>query len=93
MRASSFAFAAWAAAAAGACGAEPGDDFDGGVLQFGPQKLKEKDQVFLYLNRKSSIMDTTSSCPGYHQVDPERNYPIEQYSLATLSDVEVFWHR
>ena len=55
-----------------------------GVLQFGPQKLKEKDQVksflfvayhlnilphqvFLYLNRKSSIVDTTSSCPGYHQ--------------------------
>ena len=40
-----------------------------GVLQFGPQKLKEKDQVFLYLNRKSSIVDTTSSCPGYHQAN------------------------
>ena len=26
-------------------------------------------------------------------MDAERNYPIEQYSLATLSDVEHFWHR
>ena len=39
-----------------------------GVLQFGPQKLKEKDQVFLFLNRQASLLDTTSSAPGYHQV-------------------------
>ena len=45
-----------------------------GVLQFGPQKLKEKDQVFLYLNRKSSIVDTTSSCPGYHQANIYPDY-------------------
>ena len=64
-----------------------------GVLQFGPQKLKEKDQVFLYLNRRASVVDTTSSSPGYHQVEAEGNYPLEMYTLSTLSDVEQFWHR
>ena len=39
-----------------------------GVIQFGPQKLKEKDQVFLYVNKNTCLMDTTSSIPGYHQV-------------------------
>ena len=64
-----------------------------GVLQFGPQKLKEKDQVFLYLNRQASIVDTTTSSPGYHQVEAEVNYPQECYTLSSLGDVEQFWHR
>ena len=51
-----------------------------GVLQFGPQKLKEKDQVFLYLNRQASIVDTTTSSPGSHQVEPDGNYPVEVIS-------------
>lgn len=64
-----------------------------GVLQFGPQKLKEKDQVFIFLNRHSSLLDTTSSGPGYHQVDPDRTFPQEEYTLSSLTDVEQFWHR
>eukprot|EP00092_Neocalanus_flemingeri_P000749 GFUD01000793.1.p1 GENE.GFUD01000793.1~~GFUD01000793.1.p1 ORF type:complete len:1909 (+),score=561.12 GFUD01000793.1:540-5729(+) len=64
-----------------------------GVLQFGPQKLKEKDQVFLFLNRYASLLDTTSSGPGYHQVDADRNFPLEEYTLASLTDVEQYWHR
>ena len=40
-----------------------------GVIQFGPQKLKEKDQVFLYVNMNTTLMDTTSSISGYHQVE------------------------
>ena len=51
-----------------------------GVLQFGPQKLKEKDQAFLYLNRQASIVDPTTSSPGYHQVEPDGNYPVEVIS-------------
>ena len=39
-----------------------------GVVQFGPQKLKEKDQVFLYVNQTASLLDTVSSARGYHQV-------------------------
>ena len=64
-----------------------------GVLQFGPQKLKEKDQVFLYLNRRASILDTTTSSPGYHQVERDCPYPQEMYTLTSLEAVEQFWHR
>ena len=64
-----------------------------GVLQFGPQKLKEKDQVFIFLNRHASLLDTTTSGPGYHQVDPDRTFPQEEYTLSSLTDVEQFWHR
>lgn len=64
-----------------------------GVLQFGPQKLKEKDQVFLFLNRNVSLLDTTSSGPGYHQVDADKTFPHEEYVLSSMTDVEQFWHR
>jgi len=64
-----------------------------GVLQFGPQKLKEKDQVFLFMNRHASLLDTTTSGPGYHQVDADKNFPLEEYTLSSLPDVEQFWHR
>ncbi|XP_011859735.1 PREDICTED: general transcription factor 3C polypeptide 1-like [Vollenhovia emeryi] len=35
-----------------------------GLVQFGPQRLKDKDQVFIYVNRRTELMDTTSSAPG-----------------------------
>ena len=44
-----------------------------GVVQFGPQKLKEKDQVFLYVNQRASLLDTVSSARGYHQVPTYRH--------------------
>jgi hypothetical protein len=64
-----------------------------GALQFGPQKLKEKDQVFLFVNRSVSLLDTTGSEPGYHQVEPDREYPLEEFELNCLEAVERYWHR
>jgi len=56
-----------------------------GALQFGPQKLKEKDQVFLFLNQRASLLDTSGSAPGYHQVEGERDYPVEEFELSSMS--------
>ncbi|KAJ8949184.1 hypothetical protein NQ318_021677 [Aromia moschata] len=39
-----------------------------GLLQFGPQKYKEKDQVFIYLNRQGALLDTTTTEPSYHKI-------------------------
>lgn len=61
-----------------------------GVLQFGPQKLKEKDQVFIFVNRKASLYDTMTSRPGYHQVE-EKEYPKREYNFETIGDVEKYW--
>jgi general transcription factor 3C polypeptide 1 len=98
-----------------------------GVVQFGPQKLKEKDQVrlrntritfwskkfrflykfyffhfskqkfkfkifqiFLYLNTKASLYDTTSSAKGYHQVE-EKEYTKRSFTFDRLQDIVKYW--
>uniref|UniRef100_A0A2R5LKQ0 Proteinral transcription factor iiic polypeptide 1 alpha n=1 Tax=Ornithodoros turicata TaxID=34597 RepID=A0A2R5LKQ0_9ACAR len=62
-----------------------------GLLTFGPQRLKEKDQVYLYLHRRIRIKDTTISLPGYHQISPDTEYPVKEYFLQTQDDVNDFW--
>ncbi|KAK9307680.1 hypothetical protein QLX08_002085 [Tetragonisca angustula] len=62
-----------------------------GLIQFGPQKLKEKDQVFIYVNRRSELMDTTSSAPGYHIIE-DKSYPIIKYNFDEIQVVEKYWY-
>lgn len=49
-----------------------------GLVQFGPQRLKDKDQVFIYVNRRAELMDTVSSAPGYHKIE-DKPYPVSKY--------------
>eukprot|EP00094_Tigriopus_californicus_P009796 TCALIF_09445-PA protein Name:"Similar to Gtf3c1 General transcription factor 3C polypeptide 1 (Rattus norvegicus)" AED:0.03 eAED:0.04 QI:37/0.71/0.62/1/0.85/0.87/8/0/1945 len=64
-----------------------------GVLQFGPQKLKEKDQVFLYLNKQASLINTTSCSPSYHRVvyQDEVDYPVNRYLFIKWENAEKYW--
>nr|XP_037274882.1 LOW QUALITY PROTEIN: general transcription factor 3C polypeptide 1-like [Rhipicephalus microplus] len=62
-----------------------------GMITFGPQRLKEKDQVFLYVHRNLRIKDTKISNPGYHQVSADIKYPVKQFFLRTQQEVEHFW--
>lgn len=62
-----------------------------GLVQFGPQKLKEKDQIFLYVNRHGQLTDTTSSSVSYHRIE-EKSYPVRRYEFKTLLDVEKYWY-
>ncbi|XP_015124460.1 general transcription factor 3C polypeptide 1 [Diachasma alloeum] len=62
-----------------------------GLIQFGPQKLKEKDQVFLYLNRRSELFDTTTSAPSYHKID-EQEYLRQPYYFDKMQVVEKYWY-
>lgn len=63
-----------------------------GLTQFGPQKLKEKDQVFIYLNRKASLYNTVTSPPGYLKVSDDLQYEKTQYTFKTVQDLEQYWH-
>ncbi|GAB6028146.1 hypothetical protein CHUAL_002359 [Chamberlinius hualienensis] len=62
-----------------------------GLLSFGPSEHKSKDMVFLYVHRKSRVVDTTSSQGGYHKVAENIDYPIRKYELDSVDDVESFW--
>ncbi|XP_033480322.2 general transcription factor IIIC subunit 1 [Epinephelus lanceolatus] len=65
-----------------------------GLLQFGPvEKFKEKDQVFVYLRRNATIVDTTSAEPHYWLVteSPDKPFEKRQYKFNTAEDVESYW--
>ncbi|XP_023257018.1 general transcription factor 3C polypeptide 1 isoform X3 [Seriola lalandi dorsalis] len=65
-----------------------------GLLQFGPlEKFKEKDQVFVYLKRHATIVDTTNAEPHYWLVTELSDKPFErrQYTFNTHEDVENYW--
>ncbi|XP_077271220.1 general transcription factor 3C polypeptide 1 isoform X1 [Temnothorax americanus] len=61
-----------------------------GLVQFGPQRLKDKDQVFIYVNRRTELMDTTSSAPGYHKIE-DKTYPVYKYFFDCTKTVETYW--
>lgn len=62
-----------------------------GLLQYGPQKSKEKDQVFVYLNRNAALNDTRSSEHGYNEVSPNIDYPEIKYRFDTMDHVHEYW--
>ena len=62
-----------------------------GLVQFGPQLLKEKDQVFVYLNRRTELLDTTSSAAGYHRVE-DKPYPASAFYFDSEAVVEKYWY-
>ncbi|KAM9314246.1 general transcription factor 3C polypeptide 1 [Pholidichthys leucotaenia] len=65
-----------------------------GLLQFGPtEKFMDKDQVFVYVKRKATIVDTTHTEPHYWLVTeyPDRPFERRKYTFNTAEDVENFW--
>ncbi|KAG5885477.1 hypothetical protein JTB14_005068 [Gonioctena quinquepunctata] len=62
-----------------------------GLLQFGPKKYKEKDQIFIYLNRRASLLNTTTSEPAYHQIE-EKEYVSLSFFFNTQDDLEDYWY-
>ncbi|KAL6422933.1 hypothetical protein ACFW04_010439 [Cataglyphis niger] len=62
-----------------------------GLVQFGPQRLKDKDQVFIYLNRRTELMDTISSAPSYHKIE-DKLYPVTKYFFDRIQVVEKYWY-
>jgi general transcription factor 3C polypeptide 1 len=49
-------------------------------------------QVFVFLNRKATLLDTTTSKPGYHQVSEDIVYTEHKYEFHTLDDVDKYWY-
>ncbi|XP_074040495.1 general transcription factor 3C polypeptide 1 isoform X2 [Leptinotarsa decemlineata] len=62
-----------------------------GLLQFGPRKHTEKDQLFIHLNRRASILNTTSSEPAYHKIE-NKDYPQIAFFFNSQTDVNDYWY-
>ncbi|XP_060533039.1 general transcription factor 3C polypeptide 1 [Cylas formicarius] len=61
-----------------------------GLVQFGPSRYKQKDQMFMYLNRRASLLDTTTSEHGYHKVSVQEYRKLE-FFFNSLNDVSQYW--
>ncbi|XP_053328074.1 general transcription factor 3C polypeptide 1 isoform X2 [Spea bombifrons] len=63
-----------------------------GLVQFGPiEKFQDKDQVFVYVKKKATIVDTTSCDPHYNLAQGNHPFDKRHYHLKTIQDVENFW--
>jgi hypothetical protein len=49
-------------------------------------------QVFVFLNRKTTLLDTTTSKPGYHQVSDDITYTEHRYEFHRQDDVDKYWY-
>ncbi|XP_044744636.1 uncharacterized protein LOC123306619 [Coccinella septempunctata] len=61
-----------------------------GLVQLGPQSAVVKDQIFLYLNRKAGLLDTSSSGPSYHMIT-QKEYKQLSFTFSSSADVENYW--
>ncbi|XP_061626547.1 general transcription factor 3C polypeptide 1 isoform X1 [Phyllopteryx taeniolatus] len=65
-----------------------------GLLQFAPvEKLKEKDQLFCYLKRHATIVDTINTEPHYWLVVEPADKPFDRrrYTFNSTEDVDTYW--
>lgn len=62
-----------------------------GLVQIGTQWQKEKEALFIYLNRHGKIVDTRISLPGYDTIS-EAEYPVLNYRFNSFEDISKYWH-
>ncbi|XP_018426794.1 PREDICTED: general transcription factor 3C polypeptide 1 [Nanorana parkeri] len=63
-----------------------------GLVQFGPtEKFQEKDQIFVYVKKNATIVDTTACDPHYNLAHANLPFEKRSYRLETIQDVENFW--
>ncbi|XP_029432764.1 general transcription factor 3C polypeptide 1 [Rhinatrema bivittatum] len=63
-----------------------------GLVHFGPtEKFQDKDQVFVYMKKNGSIVDTTICDPHYNLAQSSRPFERRSYVFSGLQDLENFW--
>lgn len=63
-----------------------------GLLQMGPQKSRDRDQMFIYLNSKAMLFDTKTSDPGYNKIS-SKDYPKLKFTFNTETDLDNYWYQ
>ncbi|XP_058461806.1 general transcription factor 3C polypeptide 1 [Malaya genurostris] len=63
-----------------------------GLIQFGPQRMKDRDQTFIYINRHTALLDTRTSRVGYNEIE-EKEYPLVGFTFTQQIDLNDYWER
>ncbi|XP_055845496.1 general transcription factor 3C polypeptide 1 [Episyrphus balteatus] len=63
-----------------------------GLIQVSEKKAKDPIQIWVYINRKASIVDTTPSEPGYIEINRDREYSRIDFNLQKMSDIKQYWN-
>ncbi|XP_014095965.2 general transcription factor 3C polypeptide 1 [Bactrocera oleae] len=63
-----------------------------GLIQVGEsQNFKDTMMIWVYLNRRTQILDTTPSEASYATVNTERKYEELNFHFATFEDITMYW--
>ncbi|KAM4024518.1 general transcription factor 3C polypeptide 1 isoform 2-T2 [Anomaloglossus baeobatrachus] len=63
-----------------------------GLLQFGPsEKFQDQNQVFFYVKKNATIVDTTVCEPHYNIAQASHPFEKRSYSLESFQDVDNYW--
>ncbi|XP_061404831.1 general transcription factor 3C polypeptide 1 isoform X3 [Lethenteron reissneri] len=63
-----------------------------GLLHFGPlERFQDKDQVFVYLKRRATVVDTTTCEPHYKLAQSSEPFERRTYSLRAMENVDEYW--
>ncbi|XP_052781607.1 general transcription factor 3C polypeptide 1-like isoform X3 [Mya arenaria] len=64
-----------------------------GILTFGREVFKDKDEQFVYINRNVSLLDTRESLKGYNKTHAPsgHDFPTHTFHLDTFSDLHNYW--
>ncbi|XP_055911802.1 general transcription factor 3C polypeptide 1 [Eupeodes corollae] len=63
-----------------------------GLVQVTDKKGKDPLQIWVYLNRKATVVDTTPSEPGYLTINGDREYTKIDFNFKKMSDIKQYWN-
>lgn len=61
-----------------------------GLSQVGQHRFVAREQIYYYLNRNASLLNTISSAPGYWRIS-NRQYPVVHYTFESPDDITHYW--
>lgn len=64
-----------------------------GLLSFGREVLKEKEQTFIFLHQNASLLDTKESLKGYNKTRSPNGQPFPErhFRFEELADLDPYW--
>lgn len=63
-----------------------------GLIQVSEKQARDPMQIWVYMNRKATVVDTTPSEPGYIKITDNREYSKILFNFKKMSDIKQYWN-